>query len=128
MTVPSPFTTTLDSYRPQVGDEVLMQLWSPQHPTWGATLAERIAAGQIYKDWQPMIVRGVMPGYDINEHRRALGMKPPRKIVTRWALQQADPAKQHGECHGYSWVEDDWAVLRLVARPAGQLDLFLEAS
>lgn len=116
--------TTLTGYQPQIGDIVEQQMYSPQEPDWDATIEERVTNGITYGDPRRMIIREIYPHYDANGYQRSLGFQLPSRIVIRWALQDADPQKRRGVHAGYSWVEDDWCVLTLIDRPAGQLDLF----
>ena len=104
----------MHGYEPKVGDLVWQQMYDPQMPAGDSTIQERIAGGMRYGERRQMIVRHVVPHYDPTAYARSLGRKIAQRFVTRWVLQEADPARRRDECRGYSWVEDDWCVLELV--------------
>lgn len=107
-------SSTLRGYVPQVGDLVWQQMYSPCSPALDSTIHDRVARGDLYGERRRMVVRAVTPNYDSTAYARSLGADVAPRRVTRWALQDPDPARCRDECRGYSWVEDDWCVLELV--------------
>jgi hypothetical protein len=113
----------------EVGDLVWQQMYDPQHPSFDATLAERIAAGKTYGDRRKMRLLGIWP-YDGDRCNSCLGSgrsmvrergvcqpcggagKFHRPHVTvRWQLAEAG---REGDHSTYSWVDDGWCVLEHV--------------
>lgn len=106
-------TSTLQGYVPQVGDLVWQQMYSPQLPYPGASIADRVAHGARHGPRRKMVLLEVVPDYDAAAYARSLGQDVAPRMVTRWRLQPADPGQRRGE-FPYSLVEDDWCVLELI--------------
>lgn len=94
--------STVTGWTPYPGALVEVQLYSPTHPSWDATLSERIAGGVTYGEPRLMRLKSTYTDEDDD--------------YTHWHLVVVATGKD-------SWVDDNYAVLTDASDQEAQPDL-----
>ncbi len=100
----------------EVGDVVWQQMYSPVHPAWQSTLAERMADGQTYGRRRMMRLAGI--------YRDGVDGPCPHADENGLHPLSGQPIHDHTEhyyCVGIdkpsdeSWTDNNWCVLEHAA-------------